>query len=184
MTKTSPAKASPADRRVFFVSLGIFIVTCIVVAISVISRSGGVPSSGGNTNPPLAATPAQVMTLPAEVITNLTQMPLAEPLSGTLANELRALEQSVNACAAYSPERRGQMHQHIAWLLEPAKLPREMIIALGENPEGKLVMGMATYTMSEWGLQGKPPDSCLLPIGQELNRMLVAMGEAPVDDFE
>lgn len=133
-----------------------------------------------------AAPPApadQRMTLAPEIITNLTQLPQATPLAGEAADQLDALAALVEACEDYTPERRSQMQQHIAWLRAPAELPADIIIALGSNPPGKLIFGMATYTSIQWRLNDSPTESCLLPIGERLNSMLVAAGEPPFPDF-
>jgi hypothetical protein len=76
------------------------------------------------------------------------------------------------------------MNQHIAWLLRPNTLPKDVIIALGANINGRLMSGMATYTLSEWGLHQKSASSCLLTIGKKLNDMMAANGEARFAEFD
>lgn len=169
--------ASQRDKQAFYVSLVIFLLTCAVVFI--------VNHRGATANPAFTSpTPAQAMTLAPEVAANLTRVPHMPELTGTLAEQVRQLEQQVAACPDYSTQRRNQMQQHIDWLLTPATLPQTMIIALGTNPNGKLVFGMATYTLAEWSLIARNPASCLLPIGQFLNQLLLATGEAVFTEFE
>jgi hypothetical protein len=128
--------------------------------------------------------PLPVMTLDPQVVVNLTELPHATPLSGAEAeswNEFRAM---VEACDAYSPERRLQMEQHIQWLLDPSDMPPDVILAMGNNPVERLVFGMAAYTSTQWRLDNRPPDSCLVPIGRALNDMLVALGDPPFDLYD
>ncbi len=129
-------------------------------------------------------TGGQRMTLEPEIIANLTRLPQATPLSGDSANQVNELRTLVEACPDYVAARRGQMEQHIEWLLNPAQIPGDIVIALGDNPTGKLIYGMATYTSIQWRVNNRPPNSCLLPIGNMLNEMLVAAGEEPFPIFD
>jgi len=122
--------------------------------------------------------------VPAEIVTQLTALPNTLPLTGSLADDVHAVAGMVSNCNDYSQARRDQMNQHIAWLLQPSTLPKEIIIALGSNTNGRLILGMATYTLAQWGEKQKAPDSCLLPIGKKLNDMLVANGEARFKEFD
>jgi hypothetical protein len=128
-----------------------------------------------------AAPPANQrrMTLEPQIITNLTQLPQATPLSGEAATQISSLKALVDACPDYTAERRDQMAQHLEWLQNPATIPPDIIIALGGNPVGRLIYGMASYTSIQWRLNERPPDSCLLPIAELLNQMLTAAGEEP-----
>jgi len=124
-----------------------------------------------------------VMTLEPAVIANLTSLPQATPLSTEEAGRWRALQAAVEACGDYSPERQSQMQQHIAWILHPADIPTNVVLALGNNPVGRLVYGMASYTSIQWRLNDRNPDSCLVPIGHTLNTLLIALGEQPFDIY-
>jgi hypothetical protein len=121
--------------------------------------------------------------LPPQVVVNLTQLPQTAPLSGDEAAQLNDFRALVEACPDYDPTRQNQMFQHIEWLLTPALIPPDIVIVLGANPTGKLIVGMATYTSLQWNLLDHAPDSCLLPIGRRLNDMLVAAGEEPFPVF-
>ena len=151
---------------------GLVIVLLVVVIILAQVLGNGRPQSAG-----------QRMTLEPQIITNLTQLPVATPLSGDAASQVQELRTLVAACPDYTPERRSQMEQHIQWLLHPAQIPGDITIALGTNPTGRLIFGMATYTSIQWSLEDRPTDSCLLPIGYMLNEMLIAAGEEPFDVF-
>jgi hypothetical protein len=129
-------------------------------------------------------TPSQAMTLAPEVIANLTQMPLATPLSTEDAGQWREVRAMVDACDEYSPERRSQMIQHLDWLVDPSGIPPNVILALGSDPQERLVFGMATYTSIQWRLDHRQPDSCLVPIGRRLNELLVALGGEPFDIYD
>lgn len=159
---------SKSDKRLLLVSGGIFLFTCLLIVLSLNGRNASSAALGQAS----IGTP-----LPAEVIAKLTELPNAPMLTGALADELRAIDQLVAACPDYSPERRDQMQKHINWLLAPATLPQYMIIALGGNTTGKLLFGMATYTVAEWGQHQNASSSCLLPIGKRINELLAANGE-------
>jgi hypothetical protein len=132
---------------------------------------------------PATSTFAQVMTLDPQVVANMTALPQATPLSGEAANVIRELELMVEACAAYSPERRLQMEQHIAWLYNPAGIPQDIIMAFGAQPSTGLLRGMGGYTEIEWRQAGRPADSCLVPIGRRINELLVEAGAPPFPIF-
>ena len=127
--------------------------------------------------------PNESPALPPQVVANLTELPQAAPLSGDEAAQLNDFRALVESCPDYEAARRSQMLQHIEWLLNPALVPQDIFIALGADPTGKLIVGMATYTSIQWSLEDRPTDSCLLPIGNMLNEMLVAAGEEPFDVF-
>lgn len=129
-----------------------------------------------------AATP-QVMTLDPQVVTNMTALPQATPLAGDAANAIRALETMVRECPAYSAQRRSQMEKHIAWILNPADIPSDLIMAFGAQPRTGLLRGMGGYTEIEWRQAGRPADSCLLPIGRRINELLVEAGAPPLTIF-
>lgn len=173
-SKKTSAGSSSADKRAFLFSLMIFIGTLIAVVL-LNNRPAWLPASG---------VPAQRVTLEPQVIANLTEFPSAPPLTGELADQVHQIQALLHACPDYSPERRSQMQQHINWLLQPSTIPGDILMALGANPNSKLIFGMATYTLSEWGLRGKSSNSCLLPIGKRLNLMLAAAGEETFREFE
>lgn len=148
----------------------------IIAGIAAIILLSRIESDPPGTSPLATADP--------QIIANLTSLPQATALSGEAVTQLNELRAAVDACEDYSEARRGQMHQHIEWLIDASKIPPDIILALGANPSNKLIFGMATYTLSEWGRTGRHPDSCLVPIGHTLNGMLRDMGEEPFVAFE
>lgn len=135
-------------------------------------------------NSPVQPQPQVMATLDPVVIANLTSIPNAPPLTEIEAQALNDLKARVDACDGYSDERRSQMEQHFRWLLEPSTIPPEILIAVGPNPIGRLIFGMAGYTSTEWRLQGRPADSCLIAIGKTLNELLVANGETALTIYD
>jgi hypothetical protein len=156
------------------VILGVGLLMALSVAVFFLVRDDSV--TPGQAQP--------VMTLNPQVVINLTELPQATPLSGAEAETWNEFRATVEACDAYSPERRFQMEQHIQWLLDPSDMPPDVILAMDGHPTERLVFGMAGYTSTQWRLDGRPPDSCLVPIGRALNNMLVAMGEPPFSIYD
>lgn len=171
-----------SDKRMLAFSVTVFLATCVLVMLAINSRNAprtSVPVGDSQTGVTTNGTP-----MSPQVIAQLTAIPSAAPLTGPLADEVRALGKMVGDCTDYSDQRRAQMNQHIAWLLKPSTLPQDVVIALGSNVNGRLMFGMATYTLSEWGLHQKSSTSCLLTIGKKLNDMLAANGEARFAEFD
>ena len=133
--------------------------------------------------PPATAT-FQIDDTRDKIAADLTQLPQAATLSGELAEKIDALEALIKDCPDYTSERRTQIAQHIAWLREPSTLPQQMIIALEGNHTLGLLRGLATYTLSDWALKERSEDSCLMPIGQQINTLLVAEGGEAIPTFE
>lgn len=155
--------------------LWVFLALLVVsfVAVIVLARAAQPPAG-----------PLPGATADPQIIANLTALPQATALSGEAVARLDDLRAAVDACADYSEARRQQMHQHIDWLINPSMILPDIIPALGANPTGKLVFGMVTYTLGEWGRAGRSPDSCLVSIGHTLNAMLVEAGEEPFAAFD
>jgi len=150
------------------------IIVCVAAGIVLLQINGNSAPESGD---------IPQMTLDPQIAINLTEIPKSAPLTGDAANQVNQLKAMVDACDEYTQERRGQMEQHITWLLNPATIPGDIIIALGANPPGKLIYGMATYTSIQWRVDDRPADSCLLPIGAMLNDMLAAASEEPFAIF-
>ena len=167
-TKQSQKPARPYGALVILVGVILFIVLAII------------PNYPQNR----AAQPQVIATLDPTIIANLTSIPKMQPLTEIEAQQINNLKAQVDACNSYSDARRGQMEQHFRWLLEPATIPGEVLIAAGPNPLGRLIFGMAGYTSTEWRLQDRPANSCLIAIGRTLNDMLVAAGEPPFTIYD
>lgn len=166
------ADSTKADKRLFFASVGIFALVAIFAVYTVLQRNA---PAAENTPPATIIAGSGVAATPASV---------PVPVTGDFAEQVRNIAKMVEACPDYSDERRSQMKLHIGWLLAPDTIPDFMKIPLGGNPTGRLVEGMATYTSAEWGLHNKAIDSCLLPIGRQLNAMLTATGIEPLSVFQ
>ncbi|MBX3086027.1 MAG: hypothetical protein KF716_30605 [Anaerolineae bacterium] len=177
MSKRQPQTSHPdADKRFFYVSVGVFVVVSLFALYVVISRNAN------TTTATLASTP--LATVPSGLTATLTQVPAPVPIAGEFADQVRKVGQMVAACPDYTDARRTQMNLHISWLLAPDTIPQYMKLPLGNNPTGRLIEGMATFTSAEWGLRSKDPTSCLLPIGKQLNLLLVATGQAAFSEFQ
>ncbi|MBL8131892.1 MAG: hypothetical protein JNL42_08545 [Anaerolineae bacterium] len=171
------ARASSGDRRLFFISLIVFALTAAVAVVFLLTRSA-----------PTAQTPADQSGqtgIPVESgFSDPAERSAALSAAGEILPALDEIAGQVEACDAYREERRTQMNIHITWIRNPDAIPADILLALGENPIGRLLFGMATYTSIEWRLAERPADSCLLPIGQALNQAMTAVGETPLEEFE
>src|SRR5262245_40832692 len=118
----------------------------VVAAILLASNSRGQSVNG------------QMMTLDPQIIDNMTLLPQSGPLTGSAADEVNRLRSLVNACAEYSPERRTQVLQEIDWLINPASIPPDLLVAFGADPHGKLIFAIASVTSNQWRLDGRSTD--------------------------
>lgn len=160
-------------RRTTVLLAGVIVLVALMIAVAIFLR------------PPARVATPQMMTLDPQAVLNATLLPQATPLSAEDSTPLEALRQMVAACPDYSADRRAQMNQHIDWIINPSTLPDEIVaVALGANPQGRLIFGMASFTSNQWRLDGRNPESCLLPIGRRLNEMLLEAGEPPFAIFE
>jgi hypothetical protein len=123
---------------------------------------------------------ALVITLDATVRANVTNIPLATPLSQADSADYVEFQRQIASCADYSPERKSQMLLHMEWLVNPSTIPADAITAFGSNVQETLVFGMAGYTSIQWRLLNRPADSCLIEIGQQLDVMLANFGGTPL----
>ena len=172
------SSSTKSDKRLLGISVIIFLITCIG-AIIVLQTRMDVP---GSPQPPTAM--QQTNTTGNAIAVDLTQLPQATPLAGELAEKINAIETLIKECPDYTDERRGQIAQHIAWLRQPATLPEQMIIALGGNATEVLLRGLGTYTLSDWGLKDRLETSCLMPIGQQINVLLIEAGGEAIPAFD
>ncbi len=175
------------DKRWLAAGLVIFIASAVVAVLAINARNTPHPTVtdiNGNAIDAPVGTLVPGVVGPNDLINQMTALPGAAPLTGSLADEVHAVAGMVANCNDYSQSRRQQINQNIAWLLQPNTLPKDVIIGLGNNINGRLILGMATYTLSDWGQKQKAPDSCLLTIGKKLNDMLVANGEERFTQFD
>ncbi len=134
--------------------------------------------------PSIPSSSGQMMTLDPQIITNLTEYPKATPLAGQAANDMTALRALVDACPDYDAQRLAQMDEQIRFIINPSVLPRDILIALGTNPHGRLLFALANLTKIQWQLIQSPAESCLVPIGKRLNQLLVEDNQPPLSVFE
>jgi hypothetical protein len=179
MSQPQQPDAKPLPNRWIRMATVIFLLIVFVMSAALLLNTG---DADRLQRPPTAT--IQRMTLDPQIIDNMTRLPEATPLSGEAAASLNELRTMVDECDAYAPERRSQMEQHIAWLIDPSEIPQDLMIAFGTNPAERLIFGMATFTSAQWRIDEQPADSCLLPIGRFINQMLVDIGEEPFDIFE
>ncbi len=175
MSKAS-RKQTQADKRFFYISLGVFIVALVVVAAVLLSGRG----TSGESVPPVAPAGSAV---PPTVAVLLTNVPAQIANVGGLSNQLDEIEQMVEACGDYDDNRRTQMALHFQWLRNPDLIPRDLLVAMGAETVNRLILGMSTFTLQEWGAQSRPPESCLVPIGRRLNDLLVTLGMPAAEGF-
>lgn len=170
MKKTQNTKPT-SRQRVILAGYALLLVAIIgVVAALVINNN-----QRGST--PIMATADPVL------ITTLTALPEAVPLTGTAAAEMYALEVLVAACDEYSEARRTQINQHIRWLRYPAETPQQVLMAMAATNRS-LLYGIADLTATEWRQRERPAVSCLRDLGLRLNDMLAAAGETPLAVYD
>jgi hypothetical protein len=173
MSKSASSKTE-TDKRLFLFSLAVFIVVCALVLWQMDGR-------GANSDqPPIQAAATGV---PPTVAMLLTSIP-SQLGGGGLYAQIDTLAQQMEACSDYSADRRAQMTLHITWLRNPDQIPRDLLVAMGSESVSRLLLGMSTFTLQEWQARERPPASCLVPIGQMLNTLLVATGQPPAAAFE
>jgi hypothetical protein len=174
MSKPAPNKTA-ADKRLFFFSLAVFIV---VVAFVVWQMNA--PRTSSNLPPVQIASTG----VPPTVAVLLTQIPAQLASGDGLYEQIDTLEQMVAACSDYSDDRRLQMRLHFTWLRNPDQIPRDLLVAMGSETVGRLLLGMSTFTLQEWQARNRPADSCLVPIGQALNPLLLSTGQPAASAFD
>lgn len=160
--------------------IGLTLLLLGVVAIALVT---GLNLTNPNA-PPAEETLLFSMTLDPTTISNLTSIPQATPLSDEDAERFLIFVEHVESCEDYSDERRAQMLQHIDWLVDPASIPTDMLLAFGKNPDNTLIFGMASFTSIQWRILERPVESCLVPIGRDLNDLLAAIEMPPFDIYD
>lgn len=144
----------------------------VVFAIASANNRNGLPN-------------AQVVsTLDATTVMLLTTVPQATPIIGALADTIRGLETAIQNCSDYPERRQEIMQQYIDWLFAPNTIPRDILMMFSPSPTARLLFAMAADTSTEWRRLQRPPNSCLVPIGRELNRLLVEAGEEPITVYD
>ncbi|MEP6986846.1 MAG: hypothetical protein ABI970_14670 [Chloroflexota bacterium] len=181
--------ASRTDKRLLAASVIILLASAVIAVFAIRSRMAPsqptyVSDFNGDKIEQPQGTLVPGVAGSSDLINQMTAIANSEPLTGPLADEVQAVAQMVTNCPDYSQARRDQMNYHIGWLLQPNTLPKQMLIALGNNVNGRLILGMSTFTLEQWGEKQKAANSCLLPIGKKLNDMLAANGEERIKQFD
>lgn len=137
------------------------------------------PTDNGESQPM-----GDIMTLDPELFVMQTQMAEATPLSDEDAEPYLNLQKQIEACEDYTDNRRGQMLQHIEWLIDPSDIPSDAMLAMGTDIRGSLIFGMASFTQIEWRIAERPAESCLVDIGRDLNILLESFGRESLTIYD
>ena len=132
------------------------VVAIVIIAIIAVAQSPQPAATSSDSG-------LQMMTIDPRVVANLTALPKATPLAGQDANQLNGLLQLVDACSEYAPARHDQMVEQISFIVDPAQLSGDVILALGTNPRGKLLFAISQVTKIQWQIDKSPANSCLIP---------------------
>ena len=127
---------------------------------------------------PTATPPPTPTSLPHPT---LVPLPTISPEQAAPFREIQAMAE---ACQALHPNRRQTVIQHMEWLINVDDIPQQFLQLYGHNVQGKLAFGAVYMVAVQWKLDGRPEDSCLIPIGTRLNSMTNALGEQPVPEFD
>lgn len=143
----------------------------------------------GPAEPAPTATPVPMATLdrvvepPAGIAATVTAVANLPPLSPEQVAPYLEVRELVLACPEFHPNRQVALLRHLEWLANPGQVPPEFIALYGDNVSGQLVFGAAYTVAIEWKGGGSLAASCLIPIGDRLNVILVELGRQPVPEF-
>lgn len=137
---------------------------------------------------PITTTPATttsnfVLTAIPGIAATVTAALKLPPLSPDQAAPYLEIQELVQTCPEFHNNRRQTILSHIQWLTHPSEVPPQLINLYGDNVHSQLVFGAAYTVATEWKIKGRQPDSCLIPIGDRLNVILVKLGRKPVAEF-
>lgn len=116
----------------------------------------------------------------AATVTAVSKLPALSPEQAAPYLEIQEL---VQACDEFHNNRRVMVLTHMQWLTHPSLVPSQLISLYGDNVHSQLVFGAAYAVATEWKGGGRLPASCLIPIGDRLNVILVDLGREPVAEF-
>lgn len=153
--------------------------------ILVIGLLGVLGACAGEPDPP-SPTPSPAITPTPIPTTTATKGPAARALptlSPEQAQPYRNIQDMALACDELHPNRRRTVLQHMEWLTRPDEIPGQFLNLFGQNVQGELAFGAAYMVAVQWKLNGRPAESCLIPIGERLNTMAAAFGKDPVPEF-
>ena len=138
------------------------------------------PTASPTPIPLATATPAPTATAES------TRPPVARKsptLSPEQALPFLTIQDMALACDELHPNRRRTVLQHMEWLVNSDDIPAQFNNLYGNNVQGQLAFGAVYMVAVQWKLNGRQPDSCLIPIGERLNTMTGALGKEPVPEF-
>jgi hypothetical protein len=140
--------------------------------------------------PSASLTPSSTRTTPTFVLTavpgiaaTVTAVRKLAPLPAEQARPYLEIRDLVLECDQFHPNRRVTVLQHLEWLTNPADVPPEFINLYGNDLPGQLAFGAVYMVAIEWKAGGRQADSCLIPIGDQLNTILVGLGRQPAPEF-
>jgi hypothetical protein len=170
-----------ASLALWLVVLSLLIVSgaCADMAI----RPAVTPSTSPTITPSTSATSPFVLTAIPDIAVTVTAVRKLAPLSAEQAKPYLEVRDLVLGCDQFHPNRRVMVLQHLDWLTTPADVPAEFINLYGDDVSGQLVFGAVYMVAVEWKAGGRQADSCLIPIGDRLNTILVGLGQQPAPEF-
>jgi hypothetical protein len=159
------------------ISLAILLVGCANETPVSVSTPPARPSPSPSATSPLILTPAPGV---AATVTAVHKLP---PLPPEQARPFLEIKMLALGCQEFHPNRQVVILRHMDWLMQPAAAPPELINLYGSGLSEQLIFGAAYTTAVEWKTGGRRPDSCLIPIGTQLNTLLVELDRQPLPEF-
>ena len=181
MLSLSPSPGnSRVQHRLLSTRLGFLILA--IGLLGVLGACAGEPGPLDPTpSPPLSsATPTPIPIVTATKVPAARALPTLSPEQ---ARPYRNIQDMALACDELHPNRRRTVLQHMEWLTRPDEIPGQFLNLFGQNVQGELAFGAAYMVAVQWKLNGRPAESCLIPIGERLNTMAAAFGKEPVPEF-
>jgi hypothetical protein len=155
----------------------------VILLLALLGACAEVASQPPTAAAPPTATSNFVITPAPGIAATVTAALKLPPLSSAQAAPYLEIQEMVQACQEFHNNRRLTILTHMQWLTHPSEVPPELINLYGDNVPGQLVFGAAYTVATEWKSGGRLPASCLVPIGDRLNVILVELGRKPVAEF-
>jgi hypothetical protein len=159
-----------------------FLTLVIVLLVFLGACTGSAEPAPTAALPPTATTDL-IIEPTAGIAATVTAVAKLPPLSSDQAAAYLEVRELVLACPEFHPNRQITLLRHLEWLTNPNQVPPEFITLYGDNVSGQLVFGAAYTVAVEWKTGGRQASSCLIPIGDRLNVILVELGRQPVPEF-
>ena len=139
--------------------------------------------AGRATEPPSTSPTATLGGGEIDAVATVTAASQLPSLSPEEAAPYQAIEALIRNCDAFHPNRRRAVNQHLGWLQSPSQIPANLVTLYGDDVTSQLLFGAAYLVAVEWKLADQPADSCLIPIGQQFNTLLLAAGREAIPEF-